>query len=57
VVRDDDKPETVLNRLRVYREKTAPLVEYYKKKGLLKVVDGSGDLRTVQIRLRKMVGL
>ena len=34
--RDDDKPETIKERLRVYREKTEPLIEYYKKKGIVK---------------------
>ncbi|MBQ7455673.1 MAG: adenylate kinase [Clostridia bacterium] len=33
--RDDDKPETVKNRLSVYAEKTAPLIDYYDKKGIL----------------------
>jgi len=40
--RPDDKPETVMNRLKVYEEQTAPLIEYYTKKGILKKV--SGDL-------------
>lgn len=39
--RDDDKEEVVRKRLDVYRRETAPLVEFYRKKGLLKVVDGS----------------
>lgn len=38
--RDDDKPETVKNRLSVYEQKTKDLVEYYRKKGLLREVDG-----------------
>lgn len=33
--RDDDKPETVKNRLDIYQEKTAPLIDYYDKKGIL----------------------
>ena len=39
-IRDDDKPETVLNRITVYNEMTQPLIEYYEKKGLLKTVNG-----------------
>lgn len=35
VQRDDDKPETVLSRLKVYHDQTAPLVDFYEKKGLL----------------------
>ncbi|MDD5634356.1 MAG: adenylate kinase [Candidatus Omnitrophica bacterium] len=40
VLRDDDKPETVKNRLKVYEERTKDLVDYYKKNGLLREVDG-----------------
>ncbi len=39
-IRDDDRPETVMNRIMVYNEMTQPLIEYYEKKGLLKTVDG-----------------
>ena len=35
IQRDDDRPETVRNRLEVYQEKTAPLIDYYDKKGIL----------------------
>ena len=41
IQRDDDKAETVLNRLQVYHEQTAPLVGYYEQKGLLHKVDGA----------------
>ncbi len=41
VQRDDDKPETVLSRLKVYHEQTAPLVSYYQDKKLLHVIDGA----------------
>lgn len=40
IQREDDKPETVLSRLKVYHSQTAPLIEYYEQKGLLKTVDG-----------------
>lgn len=40
--RDDDQPEAVKQRLKVYREQTAPLIGYYKKKKVLVDVDGSG---------------
>jgi len=39
--REDDKEETVLNRLQVYDEKTKPLIDYYKDKGILAEVEGS----------------
>jgi adenylate kinase len=47
VLRDDDKPETVKNRLNVYHEQTQPLIEFYTKKGVLKTVDGTVDMQDV----------
>ena len=47
VQRDDDKPETVQNRLKVYHEQTQPLIEYYDKKNILKNVDGTKDMQEV----------
>ena len=41
VLRNDDKPETVLSRLKVYHAQTAPLIDFYKERGLLATVDGS----------------
>ena len=41
IQRDDDKAETVLNRLSVYHAQTAPLIEFYTEKGLLKAIDGA----------------
>ena len=41
ILRDDDKPETVKNRLSVYHEQTQPLIDYYSKKGVLAEVDGT----------------
>lgn len=53
--RDDDKPETVRNRLRVYFEQTAPLVEFYKGAQLLRTVDAAGDIETVTRRLKEVI--
>ena len=47
VLRDDDKPETVLNRLKVYHDQTQPLIDYYTEKGILKTVDGTKDMQEV----------
>lgn len=47
IIRDDDKREVVENRLKVYSENTAPLVEYYKKAGLLKNIDGMQSIDEV----------
>lgn len=47
VLRDDDREETVKNRLGVYHEQTQPLIEFYKKKNILKTVDGTQDMQDV----------
>ncbi len=47
VLRDDDKPETVQNRLHVYHEQTQPLIDFYSEKGVLKTVDGTVDMKDV----------
>jgi adenylate kinase len=52
VQRDDDKPETVANRLAVYHEQTAPLVDWYGEKGLLRRFDGSAAPEEVHSRIR-----
>jgi adenylate kinase len=49
--RDDDNEETIANRLQVYREQTAPLVDYYRDRGLLKTVDAEGSIEAVYERL------
>ena len=41
IQRNDDKAETVLSRLAVYHEQTAPLIDFYAERGLLKAVDGA----------------
>jgi len=41
--REDDRPETVRERLRVYHRETEPLVDYYQSRGLLRSVDGAQD--------------
>lgn len=45
--RDDDKPETVRHRLKVYEEQTAPLVEYYRERGVLVTVNGDQPIEAV----------
>lgn len=47
ILRDDDQPETVKKRLKVYHEQTQPLIEYYTKKDILKSVDGTQDMSKV----------
>jgi len=53
--RSDDKPETVRKRLRVYFEQTAPLIEYYRRAGLLTEVDGVGEIPEVTHRLLDVI--
>lgn len=47
ILRDDDKPETVLNRLKVYHDQTQPLIDYYTAQGCLKTVDGTKAMADV----------
>lgn len=47
ILRDDDKPETVKNRLSVYHTQTQPLIDYYQAAGKLKTVDGTKDIKEV----------
>jgi adenylate kinase len=49
--RDDDQPETIKRRLEVYREKTEPLISYYKKQGALLPVSGEGSQDEVFARV------
>ena len=56
ILRDDDKPETVKNRLDVYHTQTEPLLKYYTEKGILYTVDGTQDMDTVFDSICKIVG-
>lgn len=47
LIRQDDRPETIKERLRVFHENTAPVIEYYESRGILKRVDGSGKPEVV----------
>lgn len=47
VLRDDDREETVLNRLKVYHDQTQPLIQFYKEKGVLQTVDGTKPMQEV----------
>ena len=54
--RDDDREETIRKRLAVYREQTAPLVAYYRGLGLLREVDGRGDIEAIFTRICRLLG-
>ena len=49
--RSDDNEETIRNRMRVYREQTAPLVDYYRERGLVIEVDGLAGVDEVEKRI------
>jgi adenylate kinase len=53
--RSDDRRETVLERLRVYRQKTEPLIEFYRRRGLLTDVDGVGEVAEIADRISRAV--
>jgi adenylate kinase len=55
--RDDDNEATIRNRLQVYERQTAPLVDYYTKKGLLKTITATGEVDAVYSRLKAALGL
>lgn len=55
VLRDDDKPETVLKRLKVYHDQTQPLIEYYTTQGVLIEVDGTKDMADVFEAIVKVI--
>lgn len=55
VLRDDDKPETVLKRLQVYHDQTQPLIDFYTGKGVLKSVDGTVDMQDVFVSIVKIL--
>ena len=56
IQRNDDKAETVLNRLKVYHDQTAPLIGYYEQKGLLKKVDGAQGMENTFAAIMKELG-
>ena len=55
VLRDDDKAETVKNRLEVYHKQTQPLIDFYTRKGVLRTVDGTLPMDEVFQAIRKIL--
>ena len=55
IQRPDDRPEVVRERLRVYEEQTSPLVEFYSRKGLLKVIPSNGSIEEVYERVKEVL--
>ena len=57
VLRDDDKPETVKNRLKVYHEETEPLKDFYKAKGILNAVDNQPTIEATTKVVEAALGI
>ena len=57
ILRDDDKPETVTNRLNVYHAQTKPLIDYYDKKDIVYTIDGTQSMDKVFSDIRKILGV
>jgi adenylate kinase len=55
IQRDDDKPDVIKNRLRIYHEKTKPLVEYYDERGLMRRIDGTREPADVHGHIRALI--
>lgn len=55
--RDDDKEQVIRERLRVYREKTEPLIGYYRERGLLRELDGNRPIEEVTARMLELFGV
>jgi adenylate kinase len=55
IQRDDDQPDVIRNRLRLYHEKTEPLVEYYDEQGLMRRIDGTREAGEVNDHIRAVI--
>jgi adenylate kinase len=55
VQRDDDREETVKNRLDVYRQQTSPLKSYFEQCGLLRCIDGNGTIQDIQRQISSIL--
>ncbi|MGM0415836.1 MAG: adenylate kinase family protein, partial [Thermodesulfobacteriota bacterium] len=53
VQRDDDKEDTVRNRMKVYAEQTQPLLDYYSQAGVLVEVDGMNGIEEVRTAIKE----
>ena len=51
--REDDKPEVIGKRLRIYNRQTAPLIKFYRKRNILKAIDANPDPEQVFLNLKK----
>ena len=54
--REDDNEQVIINRLKIYREKTAPLIDLYSKQGILVEIEGNADIDVVFSSIEKSLG-
>tara|TARA_Y100001968_G_scaffold243336_1_gene227179 strand:+ start:565 stop:1116 length:552 start_codon:yes stop_codon:yes gene_type:complete len=55
--REDDNEEVITNRLKIYREKTSPLIDMYSKQGILEQIEGNDDIDVVFSCIEKALGI
>lgn len=55
IQRPDDNAETIRKRLKVYHEQTAPVIEFYKPRGIVHTLDGSGSIESVEAQILKLI--
>jgi adenylate kinase len=55
VHRPDDRPEAVQKRFQVYRQQTAPILPYYRAKGVLETIDGMGEIDAVSAQIEAII--
>ncbi len=54
--RNDDNEQVIINRLKIYREKTSPLIDLYSKQGILEEIEGNADIDNVFSSIEKALG-
>ena len=57
VIREDDKEETVRKRLEIYHNETSPLINYYKEKNIVSIIDGELNISDVSQEIEKIINL
>ena len=55
IIRPDDQEKTVRNRLEVYRDQTAPLINYYREKSILKEIDADGNIDDIKDKINRII--
>jgi adenylate kinase len=56
IFREDDRPEAARHRIRVYLEKTVPVLDYYRREDLVSDIDGEGSISEIRARIMRAIG-